>query len=120
MSHESAGASPAAATNEDRQEQAPHVQRRGPHVQVPAGPRRLRTGRARGQARLHAYPWLAPDPGALMAETIACRGCRRPIVSEEGCALCLDFKRNLVVEGDMENVPLAKLAGDTVRLLKTD
>lgn len=34
--------------------------------------------------------------------------------------MCQDMKRNLVVEGDTENVPLARLAGDTIRLLKTD
>lgn len=55
-----------------------------------------------------------------MAEVLACRACRRPLVAEGGCAICTDIKRNLVVEGDTENVPLAKLAGDTVRLLKTD
>lgn len=41
-------------------------------------------------------------------------------MSEEGCAICSDIKKNLVVEGDTENVPLARLAGDTIRLLKTD
>lgn len=56
-----------------------------------------------------------------MAEVIACRGCRHPITADQGCALCSPVKKHLVVEGeDEETVPLAKMAGETLRLMRTD
>lgn len=55
-----------------------------------------------------------------MNETLACRGCRHPLASDAGCALCLGVKPHLIVLGATtdENVPLATVAQETVSLLR--
>jgi hypothetical protein len=58
--------------------------------------------------------------GDRMNETLACRGCRHPLTSDAGCALCLGVKAHLVVLGstDDDNVSLAVVAQETVALLR--
>lgn len=55
-----------------------------------------------------------------MNETLACRGCRHPLTSDLGCALCLGVKPHLVVSSavDEDAVPLAQVANETVALLR--
>lgn len=55
-----------------------------------------------------------------MSEILACRGCRHPLTSDAGCALCLPMKPHLVVSSavDEDAVPLATVAGEAVSLLR--
>jgi ABC-type Na+ efflux pump permease subunit len=55
-----------------------------------------------------------------MNETLACRGCRHPLNSDAGCALCLSVKPHLTVisASEEENVSLAVVAQETVALLR--
>lgn len=55
-----------------------------------------------------------------MQETLTCRGCRHPLTSEAGCALCLVVKPHLIVTSatDDGQVPLAVVASEAVTLLR--
>lgn len=51
---------------------------------------------------------------------LACRACRKPLIAEQGCALCLDFKKQLVAldENDEEKPSLADVSSDVVNALR--
>lgn len=51
---------------------------------------------------------------------LACRACRIPIAAAEGCAVCNDVRRNLVVVGETEDdrPSLSGTASEGVRLLR--
>ena len=51
---------------------------------------------------------------------LACRACRIPISAAEGCAVCNDVRRNLVVVGETEDdrPSLSGTASEGVRLLR--
>jgi hypothetical protein len=55
-----------------------------------------------------------------VSDTLICRGCRRPITDEAGCALCLVVKPHLmpIDAGDEDAVPLSQLAAETAGLLR--
>lgn len=60
------------------------------------------------------------ESAANMNETLACRGCRHPLTSDLGCALCLGVKPHLVVSSavDEDSVPLATVASEAVGMLR--
>lgn len=51
---------------------------------------------------------------------LVCRACRRHLIDEAGCAICLGVKPHLmpVDAADEDAVPLAQLAGETAGLLR--
>lgn len=55
-----------------------------------------------------------------MNEVLACRGCRRELNSDAGCAICLPIKPHLIVASavDEDAVPLATVATEAVSLLR--
>lgn len=55
-----------------------------------------------------------------MNEILACRGCRRNLTDDAGCALCLPVKPHLVVSSEAPDgtLSLSAVAADTVNLLK--
>jgi hypothetical protein len=55
-----------------------------------------------------------------MQEQLSCRGCRHPLTSDAGCALCLPVKVHLVVTSavDEDTVPLAQVAQEAVSILR--
>lgn len=52
-------------------------------------------------------------------ERLFCRLCRKPLSGDEGCAVCSTIKNNMVCEDDGETESLASVAGETVRLMKS-
>lgn len=56
----------------------------------------------------------------MTGEQLACRGCRHPLTSDAGCALCLPVKVHLVVVSavDEDAVPLAVVATEAITILR--
>lgn len=51
---------------------------------------------------------------------LSCRLCRTPLRADTGCAVCLDWKRNIGAddEDDGENAPLAAVSNEIVSALR--
>lgn len=51
---------------------------------------------------------------------LACRACRKPLLAREGCAVCNDWRKNLVVlnETEEERPSLATVSNEAVNALR--
>jgi hypothetical protein len=51
---------------------------------------------------------------------LACRSCRKPLLAKEGCGVCNDWRRNLVVLGETEEErpSLATVSNEAVNALR--